>query len=230
MTGVPTRAGRESTGASPARRALRAAGGVAALGALTGMLALGGSRVPHFDERVLRAFNRLDTPATDRWFSALAHLADPVPYILVGVGLIAVAWKSGRRDLARLLLLMLIGSGASSQILKHVLAEPRTVAWLGTNQVGDASWPSGHATAALTLALAAMLVVPAARRPAAALFASAYVLGVCTAVLALAWHFPSDVIGGLCVASVWGLLTAAILMRRRKRAQTPAARASVATD
>ena len=219
-----------SRAVNPSYRALCAAGLAAALVTLVGLLALGGSAVPRADEQVLHAFSRLDTPGADRWLRLVAHLADRIPYLLASGALIVVSWRSGKHRLAQLLPLMLAGSAVTTQVLKQLLAEPRFVAWLGSNQVDNESWPSGHATAAMTLALAVMLVVPPERRRRVALLAGAYVIAVCTAVLAMVWHFPSDVIGGLCVAAVWGLLTLAALTRQRRIVPTPALRATVTTD
>jgi hypothetical protein len=53
----------------------------------------------------------------------------------------------------------------------------------------------------MSVALAAVLVSPGRWRAAVATGAGAYVIGVCTSILVLGWHFPSDVLGGLLVAS-----------------------------
>ena len=52
----------------------------------------------------------------------------------------------------------------------------------------------------MALALCAVLAVPARWRPAAATAGGLFALGVAYAILALGWHFPSDVIGGYLVA------------------------------
>lgn len=82
-----------------------------------------------------------------------------------------------------------------------VLAHPRFYPVLGTDQVGIDAFPSGHATGAMSIALAATLVAPARIRPAVALAAAAYVFAVSILLLVLSWHLPSDVLGGLPVAS-----------------------------
>jgi membrane-associated phospholipid phosphatase len=92
-----------------------------------------------------------------------------------------------------------------TQALKHALAQPRLVDWLGSNQVGDASWPSGHATAAMALALAGVLAARPGHRRAAVVAGAVFAGAVAVAVLALAWHFPSDVLGGFLVAAAWAL-------------------------
>src|SRR5204863_3674731 len=99
----------------------------------------------------------------------------------------------------------------TTELLKPLLAHPRTAEWLGDSQVAAASWPSGHATAAMTVALCAVLVAPAALRPLAAVAGSLFALAVSFSILVQHWHFPSDVVGGYLVAATWGLLAVAAL-------------------
>jgi hypothetical protein len=101
-------------------------------------------------------------------------------------------------------------TGATTQGLKHALATPRIISWL-TDSPSATAWPSGHATAAMTLALAAVLVAPRARRPLVAVAGGAFAVAVGVAVVALHWHFPSDVVGGYLVAATWSLVVAAAL-------------------
>jgi hypothetical protein len=105
---------------------------------------------------------------------------------------------------------MLVGAALTSQVLKPLLAEPRIVAWLGGDQIGPASWPSGHSTAAMALACALVLVVPGRLRPLAAPVGGAVATVVGLATVVLRWHFPSDVLGGFLVAALWTLLVVAV--------------------
>jgi membrane-associated phospholipid phosphatase len=177
--------------------------------AVTALLALGSSRVHERDAAMLHGFVALDRPRVHDAVVLLASLADPAPYLLVGIALIGwallrrLAWRAGA------VALLLVVTGASTQAIKHLLAQPRFEAWLGAHQVGMASWPSGHSTAAMTLALCAVLVAPVALRPAVAVLGGAFAAGVGYAVLVLAWHFPSDVLGGFLMAGFWTALAVA---------------------
>ena len=106
---------------------------------------------------------------------------------------------------------LLAVTGASTQIIKHATAQPRFEAWLGTDQIGPASWPSGHSTAAMTLALCAVLVAPPSLRVAVALLGGAFAAAVGYTVLVLGWHFPSDVLGGFVMAGMWTAFAVAML-------------------
>src|SRR3954447_2129092 len=156
----------------------------------------------------------------------IVHLGDPEPYAIFGAGLVVIALLRGRRRLALALPIVLIGAAMTSEILKPLLATPaRQDTWFDS-KIGIASWPSGHATAALTLALCAVLVAPRRLRPAVAFLGAIFAAAVAYAILILAWHFPSDVLGGYLVATTWVLLAVAVLLyaeRRRPEQRRPAA-------
>src|SRR5205823_3282886 len=127
---------------------------------------------------------------------------------LVVVGLIR-----RRRRLALIVPVVLIAAPATSEVLKHLLATPRGSLISDGHGVAAASWPSGHATAAMTLALCAVLVAPPRLRPLAAAAGGLFTIIVSYALLVFVWHFPSDVIGGLLVAATYTLLAVAVLRR-----------------
>jgi membrane-associated phospholipid phosphatase len=148
----------------------------------------------------------------------VVHLGDPEPYAIFGAGLVVIALLRGRRRLAIALPVVLFGAAMTSEILKPLLATPArdSATWMDS-QIGIASWPSGHATAALTLALCAVLVAPRRLRPAVAFVGAIFAAAVAYAILILAWHFPSDVLGGYLVATTWVLLAVAALLYAERR-------------
>jgi PAP2 superfamily len=150
----------------------------------------------------------------------LVHLADPPPYAIFGAGLIALALIRGRRRLAAALPVVLVGAALTTEILKPLLATHRSDGWIESH-ISVASWPSGHATAALTVALCAVLVAPRRLRATVAVLGAAFAASVAYAILVLAWHFPSDVLGGFFVAAIWVLLAVAVLLAaERSRPET----------
>jgi membrane-associated phospholipid phosphatase len=179
--------------------------------AVTGLLALDSPGAHERDAAMLHGFVALDRPQVHGAVHALAHLADPVPYLLIGAALVGWALLRGLVWRAGIVAALLVVTGASTQAVKHLLAQPRLEGWLGAHQVGAASWPSGHSTAAMTLALCAVLVAPVALRPVVAVLGGAFAAGVGYAVLVLAWHFPSDVLGGFLMAGMWTALAVAAL-------------------
>src|SRR4051794_15635041 len=155
------------------------------------------------DAATLQGFVDLNRPHLTPLLSHIAHLADPAPYGLIGLALVIVALARRRARVAVAIAVVLVCSEVTTESLKPLLSHPRPQEWLGAGQISAASWPSGHATAAMALALCAVLAVPARWRPAAAAAGGLFALAVAYAILVLGWHFPSDVIGGFLVAALW---------------------------
>ena len=117
--------------------------------------------------------------------------------LVLAIALVAAVAVVRRRPRLALLAAAAIGlSILGTEILKHVLLErPQLV----PSNLADNSYPSGHSTVGMSVAVAAMLVVP--RRllvptaVGAGLFGSAF--GV--AVVAAGWHRPSDAVGAFLV-------------------------------
>jgi membrane-associated phospholipid phosphatase len=149
----------------------------------------------------------------------IAQLCDPRPYLLIGLGLVGVALLRGRFARAGAVAVLLVGTGLTTQTLKSTLGHPRAGEILGVDM---GSWPSGHSTAAMTLALCAVLVAPRALRGAVAVAGAAFALAVGLGVLVMEWHYATDVAGGYLVAMTWMLLAVAALRRVERPGRIPA--------
>lgn len=143
------------------------------------------------------------------------HLLDPLPFIVWGAGLVAVAYRRRQPRLALVVALVLALAPLSAEVLKPLLAYPHVQ--LSWKPVNPASWPSGHSTAAMTLALCAILVAPRRLRPAVAVLGLAFAAAVGVTLLVLAWHMPSDVFGGYLLAAFWVSLAIAVLRSCEQR-------------
>ena len=99
---------------------------------------------------------------------------------------------------------ILLGANVTTELLKPLLDIHRAYLPPGAPLAG--SWPSGHATAAMALALCCVLAAPARLRPAAAAAGAVFAVAVSYSFLSLEWHYPTDVLGGFLVASIWTLL------------------------
>lgn len=177
--------------------------------AVTGVLAYLVPIAQERDSATLFGFTELNRPRITPLIDGVAHLADPAPYALIGLLLIGVALVRRRPRVAGAVLFLILATGYTTQTLKPLLASPRYDEWLGTGQIAAASWPSGHATASMTLALCAILVAPARARPTVAALGALFAISVSYSILALGWHFPSDVLGGFLVAMTWTLAVVA---------------------
>jgi membrane-associated phospholipid phosphatase len=192
------------------------------------LIAFGSPGAHERDSAMLQAFVGLDQPHVRGRVTLVAHLVDPAPYALGGLALVGVALLRGMRWRAVSVALLLVVTGASTQVVKQLLAQPRFEPWLGSEQIGATAWPSGHATAAMTLALCAVLVAPPVLRLAVALAGGAFAAGIGYALLVLAWHFPSDVLGGFLMAGMWAALAVAALRVVEDEPVRPAEPAPVA--
>jgi membrane-associated phospholipid phosphatase len=192
------------------RTALGGAAAAAGLALLTWFAAFHVGFLIRIDHSILAGFAGLQRPALDGPTNFIAQLCDPQPYVYLAMVPILLALVRGRPRVAVMIGAVMLGANVSSQVLKPLLAAPR-----GTNLPGPfvqaASWPSGHATAVMTLVLCAVIAAPARWRPVVAAFMAAFAIAVCYSFLSLGWHLPSDVLGGFEVAAAWVLLGVAAL-------------------
>jgi membrane-associated phospholipid phosphatase len=167
--------------------------------------------VERADQSILRGFAGLHGPRVDHLTNFIADLCNPQPYVYFAAVVVLIALLRGRPRVAAAVGLIMLGANVTTQLLKPLLAQPRAGSLLGHPTVFAASWPSGHATAAMSLALCGVIVTPARRRPYVAALGAAFAVAVCYSFLELEWHYPSDVFGGFLVAATWTLLGVAAL-------------------
>jgi membrane-associated phospholipid phosphatase len=167
--------------------------------------------IGRLDAIALHGLMTLDGSLSDRVDDAIVHSADPQPLTVMLAVLFAWGWALGRRREALGAVALVAGANLTGLILQVALAHPRFHPILGGNQVSAEAYPSGHATSAMSIALAAVLVAPPRLRVAVAAGAAAYVIAVSTSLMVLGWHFPSDVLGGLLVASGFFFLAVAAI-------------------
>jgi membrane-associated phospholipid phosphatase len=130
-------------------------------------------------------------------------LADTLPFAVGAILLVGLAWLRGPRVLALWTALVLIVANGVTQLAQPALTSARHVDLGGTTIGGSGSWPSGHATAAMTLALCAVVVAGPRLRAVTALVGLGYALGVGGALVALGGHLPSDAAGAYLVAGAF---------------------------
>jgi membrane-associated phospholipid phosphatase len=195
--------------------ALLGAGAAVALLILTWLLAFHVGLFRQADVKILGGFVDLHRPRVDPIANFIANLCNPSPYVYFAGALVLLALVRRRPVVALVICMIVFGANVTTQLLKPLLAEPRPVA--GDAFIGAASWPSGHATAAMSLALCSLLAVPTRLRPAAAAIGALFAVAVSYSFLTLQWHFPSDVFGGFLVATAWALLGVAALFTIRDR-------------
>jgi membrane-associated phospholipid phosphatase len=167
------------------------------------------------DAAALHDFTLLSRPRVDGPALFLLHLLNPLQFVLWGVALMAIALARERPRVALAVGVIMGLAPLTAETLKPLLAHPHVS--VGGVYIGAASWPSGHSTAALVLVLSAVRVAPARLRPLVASIGAVFVVAVGCALLILAWHMPSDVLGGYLVASLWMALAVAALRAADRR-------------
>lgn len=124
-----------------------------------------------------------------------------VPFIaivLLATMLLAVLRR--RTLLAVQVAVLMGGANLTSQVLKLVLDRPD----LSIDSLLRNSLPSGHTTAAASVAVALVFVVPRRFRPAAAVIGALYTAATGVSTLVGQWHRPSDVVAAVLVVLGWG--------------------------
>jgi membrane-associated phospholipid phosphatase len=177
-----------------------------------------------FDLIALDGLESLQGPAPLSVCNWFAHTADPAPVAAMLAMLLVLGWFGGRRRQAVAAAVAVASANIATQCLKLLFAHPRAQPLLAGSQVGAASFPSGHATAAMSIALAAVIVAPPRLRLTVAPIAAAYPLAVSSSILILGWHFPSDVLGGILVAAAFAFASVALCraIAGRRSDATPA--------
>ena len=169
------------------------------------------------DARALHGFIDLQRPGVEHRINQIAMLGNPAQVGIIAALLAGVGLVRGRPRLSLAVIALLGATSVSSQLLKALLAYPRYDGVLDGAHVSPAAFPSGHATAAMSIALAAILVAPPRARPFAAVLGGAFALLIAFCIVILGWHFPSDVVGGFLLATGWALVIAAGLRSANER-------------
>jgi membrane-associated phospholipid phosphatase len=157
---------------------------------------------------------------------AAAGLADPLPLFVFGAIICGLGLFWGRRREVLAGLVVVLGANLTTQVLKHLLDHHREQPFLGIFQPWHDAFPSGHTTAAVSLAVALFLVVPPRLRGLAAAIGIGFSALVGLAVVLIEWHYPSDVVAGALVALGWGFAGLAALHLLEGPRRAPEAQAS----
>jgi len=195
------------------------------LGGLLGVaLLLYGSGAVQSADRTVRNWFLADPGSTTESIATwVAHLGDPLTFLLLAALAVAVGLKRGRRREAIAALAVVAGANLTTQLLKVLVSHPRVREILGSEGFAWDGFPSGHTTAIASTVVAFLFVLPASWRPLVAAVGALLVAAVGCAVVVLHRHFPSDVVGGVLVVGAWSF--AALAALRATEADDAAGRA-----
>lgn len=146
--------------------------------------------------------------------NSLWRVAEPVldvisvPFIAVVLLATMLLAVLRRRVLLALQVAVVVGgANLSTQVLKNFVLD-RPERGLADNLHN--TLPSGHTTAAASVAVALVLVVPRRLRPAAALLGALYTTATGVSTMVGGWHRPSDVAAAVLVVLCWAGLASAL--------------------
>ncbi|WP_312990621.1 phosphatase PAP2 family protein [Rhizobium populisoli] len=170
----------------------------------------------------LRRAGDLSVPIGPSWLTHvitdITSLGGTTVLSLVTIVSVTYLLMTGRRSTALLLLASVIGGWALSSGLKIGIGRPRPDIVPHLIEVGDLSFPSGHAmvSAATYLALGSILSgLQTGRAEKVFVLAVAVVLTVAIGLsrVYLGVHYPSDVVGGWCGGAAWAILCQLVARR-----------------
>lgn len=184
------------------------------------------------DLAVLQALRAADgTPIGPGWVNeAIRDLTALGSFSVLGLMVIAVLGYlllTGKRVMALLVLVSVIGGTLVSSVLKELFSRPRP-SLEHAAEVFTASFPSGHALISTVtyLTLGALLArVQASARLRVYIIAIAALLSLVIGLsrLYLGVHYPTDVLAGWCLGAAWAGLCLAVAawLQRRGTAEAP---------
>jgi membrane-associated phospholipid phosphatase len=149
--------------------------------------------------------------AVGDWLAATA-IASVNPWALTGATALAtsLAARRGGFQTGIAVVVMVAGANISTYVLEHGLGALDPLGGERHRVLGEGFFPSGHATAAMSLTCALIAAVPSAYTQLAAVVGGAYAAIVGLALVAPANHHLSDVLAGIYITAGWaGLAQAA---------------------
>lgn len=136
----------------------------------------------------------------------LLRTIDIASVAIIGAAIAMIGFVRQRPERALGAITVIIGANVTTQVLKQALPGPSLL----TGADADKNFfPSGHATVAMSLAMAALLVVSSRTRGTVAFVVCLYTAIIGIATLTAGWHRPSDAAAGFAVATMWAAAVAA---------------------
>jgi membrane-associated phospholipid phosphatase len=170
------------------------------------------------------AFDWLTTERFEPAAEAITGMLNRFTFALAATALVVVAYRRSPRC-AWIVTGMLVACSVTAWLMENGLGSLDPLGGEHRRALGPAYFPSGHATAATSLAFAAVLVVQGRRRKAVAVAAACFITVFGVAVVVGGSHTPSDVLGALLLCAAWTAVAATAARGSRRAPERPTPRA-----
>lgn len=154
-------------------------------------------------------------PAATQALERLLRTISRTSLAFLGGALVLTALLRRRPRLALAVAVALGGAVVTTELLKRVILDRPSDPTI--SGIKENSFPSGHATIGMSLALGLIVVVAHHWRWLAAVGAAVLATLFGSGVLTTGWHRPSDVVGAYLVSLAWFSVVMAALVRWRGR-------------
>ncbi len=167
------------------------------------------------DQSILQLFHRSQNNILDQFFSAITWLGSLWVLLPASFLLTLMLFVYGHRFEAMIFEVGFVGAILTTYTMKYALARERPGYF---DQLGslppDPAFPSAHTTQVVIFVLMLWLVMNLLNIKWEGYIATLLIViaaGVAASRMYLQVHFPSDVIAGILVASIWALLSITII-------------------
>ena len=144
----------------------------------------------------------------DRWLGvvSLASLLGAVAVVAL------VALVRLRRDLGLAAIGLLVAANVSTRLLKSLVLQRPDLGLLESTPATLNSLPSGHTTAAFSVVVALLFVVPGRLRGTVAAAGGAYACLTALATMAAGWHRAADSVAAFLLVGGWAAIAGAVVV------------------
>jgi undecaprenyl-diphosphatase len=158
------------------------------------------------DTSILLAIRRLHTTLLDQAMMGITFIGDPSVLLVICLGMGIWLLKQQRRATAMTLLIAAIGAIGLNVWLKHLFSRARPALWNHIVDVGNYSFPSGHAMVSLVI-YGLIGYILATQFPQHQKLITSFTTILIAAIgfsrLYLGVHWPTDVLAGYAAGLVW---------------------------
>jgi undecaprenyl-diphosphatase len=172
------------------------------------------------DTAILLAIHQLSQPALDTLMIAITQLGNPSFTVPLACIVLALTWMQRHRLEAYFFAINCLGGVVFSTGLKVFFGKVRPALWTSPIHETTFSYPSGHALGSVVLyGFLAYLLGVKLPRTKGLIYGGA--IALCLAIgfsrLYLGVHWPTDLLGGYLIGTLW--TSCCILVLQRKKAQ-----------